>query len=184
MAKAKKRKAGGKAKRSKRAAPKAAPKKVSAIPTGFHVVTPYLTMSEGARALEFYGKAFGAKVRMRMDAPGGRIGHAEIKIGDSLIMISDEFPMPDGTKSPSSLGGSSGSLFVYVPNVDASFKRAVDAGCRGVMPPTDMFWGDRFGRVIDPFGHHWSLATHKEDVSPAEMKKRSAAAMAQMGQPA
>ena len=181
MAKAKKRKVASK---GKRVAKRAAPKKVSAIPAGFHVVTPYLTMSDGARALEFYGKAFGAKVRMRMDAPGGRIGHAEIKIGDSLIMMSDEFPMPDGTKAPSSLGGSSGSLFVYVPNVDASWKRAVDAGCRGVMPPTDMFWGDRFGRVIDPYGHHWGLATHKEDVGPAEMKKRSAAAMAEMGQQA
>jgi PhnB protein len=180
MAKPKRSKAGGKGKQAKRPAPR----KVSAIPAGFHAVTPYLTMSDGARALEFYGKAFGAKVRMRMDAPGGRIGHAEIKIGDSVIMMGDEFPQPDGTKAPSSLGGSSSSLFVYVPNVDASFKRAVDAGCRGVMPPTDMFWGDRFGRLIDPFGHHWGLATHKEDVSPAEMKKRSAAAMAQMGQPA
>ena len=181
MAKAKKRKAGGKVKSAKRAAPK----KVSAVPTGFHVVTPYLTMTDGARALEFYGKAFGAKVRMRMDAPGGRIGHAEIRIGDSLIMMSDEFPeQPDGTKAPSSLGGASGSLFLYVPNVDASFQRAVDAGCRGVMSPTDMFWGDRFARLIDPFGHHWGLATHKENVGPAEMKKRAAAAMAQMGQPA
>jgi PhnB protein len=152
-------------------------------PAGFHAVTPYLTMSDGARALEFYGKAFGAKVRMRMDAPA-----AESARGDQDRRFGDHdgrrVSPTDGTKAPSSLGGSSSSLFVYVPNVDASFKRAVDAGCRGVMPPTDMFWGDRFGRLIDPFGHHWGLATHKEDVSPAEVKKRSAAAMAQMGQPA
>ncbi|HXJ85160.1 MAG TPA: VOC family protein [Candidatus Methylomirabilis sp.] len=173
-----------KAKTTRGSAKRPAPRKVSAIPMGYHTVTPYLTLSEGARALEFYGEAFGAKVKMRMDAPGGRLGHAELRIGDSVIMVSDEFPQPGGTKAPSSLGGSSGSLFVYVPNVDASFKRAVEAGCQSIMPPTDMFWGDRFGRLVDPFGHHWGLATHREDVSPSQMKKRAAAAMAQMGQPA
>ena len=181
MAKARKTAA---AKRPTTALRRAAPRKVSAIPTGYHTVTPYLTVSDGARALDFYTKAFGAKVKARMVGPGGMLAHAEIRIGDSVVMLSDESPQPEGTKSPSSLGGASGSVFLYVPNVDASFKRAIDAGCRETMPPTDMFWGDRFGRLVDPFGHHWGLATHKEDVPPSEMKRRAAAAMAQMGQPA
>jgi PhnB protein len=177
MAKAKRKTAAKRAKRT-------APRKVSPVPAGYHTVTPYLTVSEGARALDFYTKAFGAKVKERMEGPGGKIMHGEIRIGDSVVMLSDEFPNPGGTKAPPSLGGASGSVFLYVPNVDASFKRAVDAGCRETTPPTDMFWGDRFGQCVDPFGHHWSLATHKEDVRPAEMKKRAMAAMAQMGQPA
>ena len=180
---AKSKAARGKVKRPKPAARRSAPRKVSAIPKGYHTVTAYLTVTDGARVLDFYAKAFGAKVKVRMPGPGGMLAHAELAIGDSVVMLSDEFPQPEGTKAPSSLGGSTGSLFLYVPNVDASFKRAVDAGCRVTMPPTDMFWGDRFGKLVDPFGHHWGLATHKEDVSPAEMKKRSDAAMAQMGQP-
>ncbi|PYN92221.1 MAG: glyoxalase [Candidatus Rokuibacteriota bacterium] len=180
---AKSKAARGKVKRPKPAARRSAPRKVSAIPKGYHTVTAYLTVTDGARVLDFYAKAFGAKVKVRMPGPGGMLAHAELAIGDSVVMLSDEFPQPEGTKAPSSLGGSTGSLFLYVPNVDASFTRAVDAGCRVTMPPTDMFWGDRFGKLVDPFGHHWGLATHKEDVSPAEMKKRSDAAMAQMGQP-
>ena len=176
MAKAKRRAASRPVKRT-------APRKASAVPAGYHTVTPYLTVSDGARALEFYAKAFGAKVKERMAGPDGRLVHAELRIGDSVLMLSDESPQPGGTKAPPSLGGASGSLFVYVPNVDASFTRAVAAGCQAVMPPTDMFWGDRFSRLVDPFGHHWSLATHKEDVRPAEMKKRAAAAMAEMRQP-
>ena len=173
----------GKAKRTKPAARKRAPRRVSAIPKGYHTVTPYLTVADGAKVLDFYVKAFGARVKVRMPGPGGMLAHAELSVGDSVIMLSDEFPQPGGTKAPASLGGATGSLFLYVPNVDASMKRAVDAGCQVTMPPTDMFWGDRFGRLVDPFGHHWGFATHKEDVSPAEMKKRGAAAVAQMGQP-
>src|SRR5262249_9502055 len=140
---------------------------------GYHTVTPYLTVADGARALDVYAKAFGAKVKVRMPGPDGKLMHAEIRIGDSVVMLSDESPQPGGTKSPSSLGGASGSVSLCFPTVDASFKRAIDAGCRGGMPPADMFWGDRFGRLVDPFGHHWGLATHKEDVRPAEMKKRA-----------
>ena len=184
MAKAKRRTARrGDRRRAVPAARRKAPRKVSAIPAGYHSVTPYLTVSNGTRALEFYTKAFGARTKEQMPGPGGRLIHAELRIGDSVVMLSDEFPQPGGTKSPKSLGGATGSVFLYVPNVDASFKRAVDAGCEGVMPPGDMFWGDRFGRVVDPFGHHWGLATHREDVPPTEMKKRAAAMAAQMGQP-
>jgi PhnB protein len=175
MAKAKKKAAAKVARRT-------APPRTSAIPAGYHTVTAYLTVPDGDRALDLYAKAFGARVKVRMAKPDGKLMHAEIRIGDSVVMLSDE--SPGGTKSPTSLGGTSASLFLYVPNVDASFKRTVGAGCRGTMPPTDMFWGDRFGQLVDPFGHHWSLATHKEDVRPAEMKKRAAAAMAQTGQPA
>jgi PhnB protein len=163
-------------------APRATSVKVSPIPKGYHSVTPYITVSDGAKALDFYTRAFGAKVTERMPGPGGKMMHAEFRVGDSVVMLSDEFPQ-GGTKSPQSLGGSSGSVFMYVPDVDAAFKRAVDAGCQVAMPLMNMFWGDRFGKLIDPFGHHWGLATHKEDVSPAEMKRRSESAMAQMGQP-
>ena len=154
------------------------------IPDGHRTVTPYLTLEGAAQAIDFYKRAFGAHEEGRMNSPDGKsVIHAEIRIGDSMVMLSDEFPGM-GPRSPRALGGTTASIFLYVPDVDAAFKRAVDAGAQAVMPPTDMFWGDRFGRLIDPFGHHWGLATHKEDVSPAEMKKRSAAAMAQMGQPA
>ena len=169
------------AKRAKPAA-RAATKKISPVPKGYHSVTAYITVGDGAQALDFYTRAFGAKVTERMPGPGGKLMHAEFRVGDSVVMLSDEFPQ-GGTKSPPSLGGSSGSLFLYVPDVDAAFKRAVDAGCQVAMPLMNMFWGDRFGRLVDPFGHHWGLATHKEDVSPAEIKRRAAGAMAQMGQP-
>jgi PhnB protein len=157
-------------------------KKVSAVPGGYHTVTPYLTVSDGAGALEFYKRAFGAREVMRMPAPDGKLGHAEFRIGDSVIMLSDEFPGMGTTKAPTSLGGTTGSLMVYLPNVDAAFKRAVDAGCKSLMAPTDMFWGDRFGKLEDPFGNQWNLATHTEDVPPREMAQRAKAAMAQTGQ--
>jgi len=108
---------------------------------------------------------------------GGKVMHAEFRIGDSVVMLSDELPQ-GGTRSPQSLGGASGSLFLYVPDVDVAFKRAVDAGCQATMQPVNMFWGDRFGRLVDPFGHHWGLATHKEDLTPAEIGKRAQVAMA------
>jgi PhnB protein len=152
-------------------------KPVKPIRAGYHSVTPYLTVADGTKALDFYTRAFGAHVTERMPGPGGKLIHAEFWIGDSVVMLSDEFPQ-GGTRSPQSLGGASGSLFLYVPDVDAAFKRAVDAGCQATMPPADMFWGDRFGRLVDPFGHHWGLATHKEDLTPAEIGKRAQAAVA------
>jgi PhnB protein len=155
--------------------------KVSPIPAGYHTATPYLTLSDCARAIDFYKKAFGAQEIMRMQGPPGKIGHAEIKIGDSFIMLSDEMP-GGGNRSPQSLGGTTSSIFLYVQDVDAAYKQAVDAGAKADMPPVDMFWGDRFGRLTDPFGHSWAMATHKEDVAPEDMRKRATEAMAKMGQ--
>jgi PhnB protein len=153
--------------------------KVSAVPAGYHTATPYLTVNDGVGALEFYKRAFGAREVMRMAAPGGKIGHAEIRLGDSHIMLSDEFP-GTSTKAPTSLGGTTGSIMLYVPNVDAAFKKAIDAGCKSLMAPADMFWGDRFGKLEDPYGNQWGMATHKEDVSPKQMAERAKAAMAAM----
>jgi len=155
------------------------PNQVNKKPAGYHTLTPYLVVKDGARALDFYKKAFGATVIVRMDGPGGKIGHAELKLGDSIFMLSDEMM---GNRSPESFGGSPVGIFMYVDDVDAAFKQAVDAGASTEMPPADMFWGDRYGRLTDPFGHKWSLATHIEDVSPEEMKKRMEAATAQMSQ--
>jgi PhnB protein len=149
------------------------------VPEGYHTVTPYLAVEDAARAIEFYTQAFGAKERVRMDAPGGKIGHAELEIGDSRIMLSDPFPQAS-TRPPKELGGTSLSVMMYVEDVDASFKRAVDAGATVAMELTDQFWGDRFGTVTDPFGHVWGLASHVEDVPPEEMAERAKAAMAQM----
>jgi PhnB protein len=148
-------------------------KNVKPVPDGYHTVTPYLVQKDAKRALEFYAKAFGAETKMSMPGPGGRIMHAEVKIGDSMVFMSDEMPeMSPDTKSPQTAGCVTGTIFLYVPDVDAVFKRAVEAGAKVNAPVTDMFWGDRFGKVIDPFGHHWGIATHKEDVSPQDMKKR------------
>lgn len=155
--------------------------KVDPIPRGYHTATPYLTLDDCARAIDFYKRAFGAQEIMRMDTPHGKIGHAELKIGDSAIMLTDEMPGCE-SRSPKSLGGTTGSIFLYVTDVDAAYKRAVDAGAKADMPPADMFWGDRFGKLTDPFGHSWSMATHKEDVAPDEMRKRMKEQMAQMAQ--
>ena len=153
------------------------------IRDGFRTVTPYLTLKGAAQAIDFYKRAFGAQEVERMTGPDGKsVMHAEIKIGDSIVMLSDELPQTE-SHSPQTLGGTTGSIFLYVPDVDAAFKRAVDAGAKAVMPPADMFWGDRFGKLVDPFGHHWAMATHKEDLSPEEVRKRGAAAMAAMGKP-
>ena len=150
------------------------------VPDGYHTVTPYLTVKGAAQAIEFYKKAFGAKEKERMSGPDGKsVMHAEMEIGDSVVMLSDEFP-GGSCRSPQSLGGTSASVFLYVPDVDAAYARAVEAGAKPAMPLTDMFWGDRFGRVTDPFGHEWSMATHKEDVPPAEMERRSREFVAQM----
>jgi uncharacterized glyoxalase superfamily protein PhnB len=153
------------------------------IPEGYHTITPYITVKGAAKAIDFYKRAFGARERDRMTDPEGkRVMHAEIQIGDSIVMLGDEFPQGE-CKSPQTLGGTAVSLFLYVPDVDAAFKRAVDAGATAAMAPTDMFWGDRFGKLVDPFGHEWAMATHKEDLSHDEIRKRGAAHMAAMGTP-
>lgn len=154
---------------------------VKPVPPGYHTATPYLVLDDANRAIEFYKQAFGAQELMRMGRPDGKIGHAEIKIGDSHIMLADEMPGTTG-KSPKSLGGSTSSIFLYVENVDSVFDQAVKAGAKAETQPADMFWGDRFGALIDPFGHLWALATHIEDLTPEEMKKRSQEAMAHMAQ--
>lgn len=143
------------------------------VPEGYHTVTPYLVVKDAKRALEYYKKAFGAETTMSMPSPDGRVMHAEMRIGNSMVFVSDEFPdMAPQIRAPESAGGTvTGSIFLYVPDVDAVVKRAVGAGARVTMPVADMFWGDRFGKVADPFGHHWGIATHKEDLTPQEMKK-------------
>lgn len=131
-------------------------------------------------AIEFYKKALGATELMRMETPDGRIMHAELQIGDSIIFLSDEFPEMGKTRSPQTLGGTTATLNLYVDDVDASFKRAVDSGATAGMPVSDMFWGDRYGMIADPFGQTWGLATHKEDLSPQELERRSEQFFAQM----
>jgi PhnB protein len=154
--------------------------KVSPVPQGYHTVTPYLTVRDAAQAIDFYKRAFGAKELMRMPGPDGKnIMHAELRIGDSIVMLSDENPGMSTSHAPTTLGGTTCVLFLYVPNVDAAFKRAEDAGCKVLKPLADMFWGDRYGQLEDPFGNQWALATHKEDVTPKEMNRRAQAAMAQ-----
>jgi PhnB protein len=145
--------------------------KVKPIPEGYTAVTPYLIVADCAAAIEFYKKAFGATERFRFDAPGGKIGHAEIALNGSIIMLADEYPDMDA-KSPRAYGGSPVSLMVYCEDVDALVKRAVDAGAEIVRPVENQFYGDRAGGLQDPFGHKWHIATHVEDVSPEEMKRR------------
>jgi PhnB protein len=149
------------------------------IPEGYHTLTPYLAVDDAAQAIEYYKKAFGAKERMRMETPDGKIGHAELEIGDSMVMLSDPFPHAT-TRPPKELGGTSGSVFMYVEDVDAVVKQAVDTGATITMEVADQFWGDRFGSIQDPFGHSWSIATHVEDVPPEEMAERAKQAMAEM----
>ena len=147
-------------------------KQVQAIPEGHHTVTPDLVFRETARAIEFYQRAFGARELMRFTMPDGKIGHAEIKIGDSIVMLCDENPQ-GGCAAPASLHGTTAMFFLYVEDVDAAFARAVKAGATVVMPVADMFWGDRSGHVQDPFGHRWQLATHKEDLTPEQVTQRA-----------
>jgi uncharacterized glyoxalase superfamily protein PhnB len=147
---------------------------VRPVPEGYHTLTPQVTVRGAAEAIDFYKRAFGAVELMRKAGPDGKLMHAEIKIGDSILMLNDEFPNYD-TKSPSALGGAAGSLYVYLPDVDAAFARAVAAGATVVMPLQNMFWGDRCGKVCDPFGHSWNLSTHVEDLTPAEIDQRAAA---------
>jgi PhnB protein len=141
------------------------------IPEGYNSVTPYLIVDDAAKAIEFYKKAFGAEEKFRMPMGENRIGHAEIKIGDSFVMLADEFPEMDHL-GPRARGGTTVSLLLYVNDVDGAFRTALDAGAKELRPLDNQFWGDRMGTLTDPFGHQWSLATHVEDISEAEMESR------------
>jgi PhnB protein len=154
---------------------------VKHIPDGYHSVTPYLIVNAGQRALDYYKQAFGASELFRMDAPGGKIGHAEIQIGDSRLMLSDENPAW-GAKAPTSGVSPPVQLMIYVDDVDTMFKRALAAGAKEIQPIKDQFYGDRSGTLTDPFGHVWTIATHVEDVSADEMQRRAAEYMKQQPQ--
>jgi PhnB protein len=152
---------------------------VKPIPAGYHTVTPYLTLDDASEAIEFYKDAFGATERVRMEAPDGTIGHAELEIGDSLVMLADAMPQST-TRSPRELGGASAGVFLYVKDVDATVKQATKAGATVTQEVSDMFWGDRFGSLKDPFGHVWSIATRVEDLTPEEIAERAKHAMGAM----
>ena len=143
---------------------------VKAIPDGYHSVTPYLIVDGAAEAIRWYSSALGAEEMLRMPM-GDKIGHAEIRIGDSFVMLSDEWP-DHGKLGPKARGGATSSLMIYTEDVDAAFERAISAGATAERPPEDQFWGDRMGSLVDPFGHSWSLATHIEDVPEEEMQRR------------
>jgi PhnB protein len=153
---------------------------VKAIPDGYHSITPYLIVKGADRAIDFYKKVFGAAQRMRMDGPNGTVGHAEIEIDGSAIMLADEFP-DMGYRSPLSIGATPVSLHLYVKDVDDCFNRAVAAGAKSMRPVEDQFYGDRSGTVEDPFGHVWTISTHKEDLTPEELQKRLEAFRKQSG---
>jgi PhnB protein len=146
------------------------------IPEGYPRVTPYLAVDGASAAIDFYGKVFGATERMRMPMPGGRIGHAELEVGDSLIMLADEFPEA-GNRGPKAIGGTPVTISIYVDDVDRVFDLALAEGATEIRAVEDQFYGDRSGQLEDPFGHRWSIATHVEDVTPEEMEKRAAEAM-------
>jgi PhnB protein len=145
------------------------------IPDGYHALTPYLICADAARAIAFYKAAFGAAERMRLGAPGGRVGHAEVTIGDCTVMLADEHPEM-GARAPRSIGGSPVSLVLYVPDVDATVQRALAAGATLQRAVEDKFYGDRMGSILDPDGHIWHVATHIEDVAPEELRRRAALA--------
>lgn len=146
---------------------------VKPIPSGYHAVTPYLVMKGAGQAIDYYKKVFGAEELFRMADPTGKVGHAEIKIGDSPVMLADEYPEM-GFRGPDAFGGTPVSLLLYVPDVDATFQKAIAAGAKAIKPVEDQFYGDRSGTLRDPYGHMWTVATHKEDISHEEMKKRAA----------
>ncbi len=153
---------------------------VKPVPEGYHTLTPAMAVRNAERAIEFYKQAFGAEARGIMKGPDGKVMHAEIKIGDSILMMSDEFPEAGIVGPESSGGGASMGLHIYLNDVDAAFDRAVKAGATVETPVADMFWGDRYGRLKDPFGFRWSIATHTKDLSMDDMKKGMDEAMAQM----
>ncbi len=155
---------------------------VRPIPEGYHSINPALTCRDAARAIEFYKNAFGAAEIARMAAPDGKISHAELRIGDSVIFVSDEFPGMSAAPTPTTTP--SVYFYLYVTDADTVFNRAAAAGCRVDMPLTDMFWGDRYGKLTDPFGHAWGIATHIENVTPEEMGRRAAEFMAKMAKAA
>ena len=146
---------------------------VEPIPEGYPRVTPYLIVDGAAKAIDFYGAVLGATERMRMDGPGDKVGHAELEIGDSVVMLADEDP-EIGAQGPKSVGGTPVSMHVYVEDADGVFERAIEAGAKELRPVEDKFYGERSGSFEDPFGHHWHVATHVEDVPPEEMSKRAA----------
>jgi len=152
---------------------------VQAVPKGYHTVTPHTTVRDAARAIEFYKQAFGAEEKGAMKGPDGKIMHAELRIGDSVIMLADEFP-EFGSLSPLSTGGTGIALHIYIEDVDSAFDRAVKAGAKVDMPVADMFWGDRYGKLSDPFGHKWSIATHIRDMSSEEIGEAQEEFMRQM----
>jgi PhnB protein len=155
--------------------------KVNYIQEGYHTLTPYMTVRNAAKAIEYYKQAFGAEEVSRMESPDGQsVMHAEIKIGDSHVMMSDEFP-EWGVQGPHAYGGTASGLLIYVPNVDEVFDRAVSLGATVKMPVADQFWGDRYGKLEDPFGHSWSIATHVKDLTEEEIRAAGQAAMAAMG---
>jgi PhnB protein len=158
------------------------PDNLRPIPEGYHSIPPAITCKDSAQAIDFYKEAFGATEINRMLGPGGRVMHAELRIGDSVIFVSDEFPGMSAAPTPGAIP--SHYLFLYTPDVDTVFNRAVAAGAEASMPVTDMFWGDRYGKVTDPFGHSWGVATHVEDVAPDEMARRSAEWTASMSKAA
>jgi uncharacterized glyoxalase superfamily protein PhnB len=155
-------------------------KTVKRVPEGYHTLTPHLTVHGAAQAIEFYKKAFGAKELRRSPGPGGKLMHAELQIGDSRFLLNDDFP-DMGAVSPQALKGTPVTIHIFVEDADAMFQQAVKAGAQVLMPLADQFWGDRYGVVTDPFGHRWSIGSHIKDLTPEELQKAGAAAMAQMG---
>ncbi len=157
---------------------------VSPIPDGFHTLTPHLVVSNAAEAIEFYRKAFGALELFRMPTPDGKlIMHAELQIGESRFMLCDEMPGSETHRAPTSIGGSAVAIHLWSEDCDATYQQAVDAGAEPTIPLMDAFWGDRYGRVTDPYGHVWAIATHKEDLMPGEIIEAAAKAFAEQGQP-
>lgn len=155
---------------------------VKPIPEGFGTLTMHLAIKGAAKAIEFYKKAFNAEEIVRMAGPDGQsVMHAELKIGDSILMLADESPQMEHWKSPDSLNGTTVALSMYVEDCDKAFQRAVDAGAKATMPPMDMFWGDRYSKVTDPFGHQWEICTHKQDLTPEEIGKNAEAFFSQHG---
>lgn len=158
------------------------PTSVKPIPEGFHTIQPGLVVRNAVQAIDFYKKALGAQELMRMPGPDGKIMHAELKVGDSVLFLSEENPNMGFVKSPQTLGGSTVSINVYVPDVDHVFKQAISAGAKETMPVADQFWGDRYGTITDPFGYVWGIATHKENLSNDEIQKRARNFFAEMSQ--